>query len=42
VSDPTNVPPETPEEAAETGTLAARLALKQRAGGIIVPAMTRS
>ncbi len=32
--------PESPEEAAETGTLAARIALKQRAGGIIVPALT--
>jgi len=35
-----NEPPETPEEAAETGTLAARIALKQRAGGIVVPVMT--
>ncbi len=35
-----NEPPETPEEAAETGALAARLALKQRAGGIVVPVMT--
>ena len=33
-------PPETPEEAAATGSLAASVALKQRAGGIIVPAMT--
>jgi ABC-type uncharacterized transport system permease subunit len=35
-----NYPPETPEQAARTGTLAARFALKQRAGGIIVPVMT--
>jgi ABC-type uncharacterized transport system permease subunit len=35
-----NVPPETPEEAAATGTLAASIALKQRAGGIIVPVLT--
>jgi simple sugar transport system permease protein len=34
------VPPPTPEEAAETGTLAARLSLKQRAGGIAVPVLT--
>ena len=33
-------PPETPEEAAETGTLAARFALKQRAGGLVVPVLT--
>jgi len=30
----------TPEQAAETGTLAARIALKQRAGGIVVPILT--
>jgi len=35
-----NYPPETPEEAAATGTLAARIALKQRAGGVVVPVMT--
>ena len=35
-----NFPPETPEEAARTGTLAARIALKQRAGGIVVPVLT--
>ncbi|HKB93702.1 MAG TPA: ABC transporter permease [Gaiellaceae bacterium] len=35
-----NVPPETPEEAALTGTLAASIALKQRAGGLIVPVLT--
>ncbi|HZP73350.1 MAG TPA: ABC transporter permease [Gaiellaceae bacterium] len=29
-----------PEQAAETGTLAARIALKQRAGGIVVPIVT--
>jgi general nucleoside transport system permease protein len=33
-------PPESPEAAAATGTLAARLALKQRSGGIIVPILT--
>ena len=38
--DPANVPPETPEEAAETGTLIASIALKQRAGGIVVPVLT--
>jgi general nucleoside transport system permease protein len=32
--------PESPEEAAATGTLAARIALKQRSGGIIVPVLT--
>jgi ABC-type uncharacterized transport system permease subunit len=40
VSVDPNVPPETPEEAAATGTLAASIALKQRAGGIIVPVLT--
>jgi len=35
-----NIPPETPEQAAETGTLAARIALKQRAGGVAVPVLT--
>jgi ABC-type uncharacterized transport system permease subunit len=40
VTGATNVPPQTPEEAAATGSLAASLALKQRAGGIVVPAMT--
>jgi simple sugar transport system permease protein len=38
MSDPGPSP--APEQAAETGTLAARLALKQRAGGIIVPIVT--
>ncbi len=38
--DPANVPPETPEEAARTGTLIASIALKQRAGGIVVPVLT--
>ncbi|HEY3550591.1 MAG TPA: ABC transporter permease [Gaiellaceae bacterium] len=38
--DPGNVPPEAPEEAAQTGTLIASIALKQRAGGIIVPILT--
>jgi general nucleoside transport system permease protein len=38
--DPNSSPPESPEEAAESGTLIASLALKQRAGGIIVPLLT--
>jgi len=38
--DPKSSPPETPEEAAQTGTLAASIALKQRAGGIAVPVLT--
>ena len=33
-------PSPAPEQAAETGTLAARIALKQRAGGIAVPVIT--
>src|SRR5205823_10386272 len=33
-------PPETPEEAAATGTVAARIALRQRSGGVIVPVLT--
>ena len=32
--------PETPEEAAATGTLAARISLRQRSGGIVVPVLT--
>ena len=32
--------PETPEEAAATGTLAARIALRQRSGGVAVPVLT--
>ncbi len=40
MSEAANIPPETPEEASRTGTLAARIALKQRAGGIAVPALT--
>src|SRR6185312_15201872 len=35
-----SAPPETPEEAASSGTLIASIALKQRAGGIIVPVLT--
>jgi simple sugar transport system permease protein len=35
-----SVPPESPEEAAASGTLIASIALKQRAGGIIVPVLT--
>jgi general nucleoside transport system permease protein len=38
VTDPGPSP--APEQAAETGTLAARIALKQRAGGIVVPIIT--
>ncbi len=38
--DPGNVPPEAPEEAAQTGTLIASIALRQRAGGIVVPILT--
>jgi simple sugar transport system permease protein len=33
-------PPETPEEAAATGTLAARISHRQRSGGVIVPVLT--
>ena len=32
--------PESPEQAAETGTLAARISLRQRSGGIVVPVLT--
>jgi general nucleoside transport system permease protein len=39
-ADPKSSLPETPEEAASTGTLAASIALKQRAGGIAVPVLT--
>ena len=35
-----NVPPETPEEAAQSGTLAASIAIRQRAGGVAVPVLT--
>jgi ABC-type uncharacterized transport system permease subunit len=38
--DPQSSRPESPEEAAQTGTLIASIALKQRAGGIAVPAAT--
>jgi len=38
--EPGNVPPESPEEAASSGTLIASIALKQRAGGIVVPVLT--
>ena len=37
--EPDAVPP-TPEEAAATGTLASRLALRQRSGGLAVPVLT--
>ena len=38
--DPGSSRPETPEEAAQSGTLIASIALKQRAGGVAVPAAT--
>jgi hypothetical protein len=38
--DPNTSAPETPEAAAQSGTLIASIALKQRAGGIAVPAAT--
>jgi general nucleoside transport system permease protein len=38
MTDPAPSPP--PDEPAEAGTLAARLAVKQRAGGIVVPIVT--
>jgi len=38
--DPNSSAPESPEEAASSGTLIASIALKQRAGGIAVPAVT--
>jgi ABC-type uncharacterized transport system permease subunit len=38
--DPESSAPEPPEEAATTGTLIASIALKQRAGGIVVPVLT--
>jgi general nucleoside transport system permease protein len=37
---PGEVPPPSPEQAAETGTLAARMSLRQRSGGVIVPVLT--
>ena len=39
--DPKSSLPESPEEAAQSGTLIASLALKQRAGGIGVPDSSR-
>lgn len=33
-------PPPSPEQAAETGTLASRISLRQRSGGILVPVFT--
>ncbi|HEY2543208.1 MAG TPA: ABC transporter permease [Gaiellaceae bacterium] len=38
--DPSSSAPESPEEAAKSGTLIASLALKQRAGGVGIPAAT--
>jgi general nucleoside transport system permease protein len=35
-----NIPPETPEQAASTGTLISRISLRQKSGGIIVPIFT--
>jgi general nucleoside transport system permease protein len=35
-----NLPPESPEEAAESGTLASRISLRQRSGGVLVPVFT--
>jgi ABC-type uncharacterized transport system permease subunit len=35
-----NAAPETPEEVAESATLAGRFAVKQRAGGLVVPVLT--
>ncbi|HZS23691.1 MAG TPA: ABC transporter permease [Gaiellaceae bacterium] len=40
MSQAENFPPESPEEAALSGTLAASLSLRQRAGGFIVPLIT--
>ena len=37
-----DAPPLTPEEAAATGTLAARFSLRQRSGGIVVPDRKRT
>src|SRR6185436_11913408 len=39
-ADPKSAPPESPEQAAETGTLASRISLRQRSGGIVVPVLT--
>jgi simple sugar transport system permease protein len=38
--DPGSTPPESPEQAAGTGTLVSRISLRQRSGGIIVPVLT--
>ncbi|TMK24441.1 MAG: ABC transporter permease [Actinobacteria bacterium] len=38
--DPQGSAPQSPEEAASSGTLVASIALKQRAGGIVVPVLT--
>ena len=38
--DPHGSKPQSPEEAASSGTLVASIALKQRAGGIVVPVLT--
>ena len=39
-ASPSGLAPEPPEETTEPGTLTARIALKQRAGGLAVPAVT--
>jgi simple sugar transport system permease protein len=38
--DPASSPPQSPEQAASTGTLIASIALKQRTGGLVVPVLT--
>ena len=40
MADPNDSLPESPEEAAATGSLITSLALKQRAGGVAVPVVT--
>jgi simple sugar transport system permease protein len=40
MTEPKKDPVESPEQAASTGTLAARISLSQRAGGIAVPMLT--
>jgi len=40
MSEPKRDLVQSPEQAAETGTLAARISLSQRAGGIVVPLAT--
>ena len=40
MSAPSEVPPQKPDESTESSSLATNVALKQRAGGVIVPALT--